>query len=167
MEKIYFLIMLLGGVMVLRALYLLVWQIHFCRNNYCTVEDIANQQKACDKVLCMYFVFMALLWIWLECVYVLNYFKVEINMLAFNTIAIGVLGLAFYVYSNVKKIMMCKYGLRYFYKCMTEYRENLEEVTEYNEYEKNFIKSFKQMRRNNVLIVLWMIGALAMYVFVL
>ena len=36
-----------------------------------------------------------------------------------------------------------------------------------SQYEKNFIKSFKQMRRNNVLIVLWMIGALAMYVFVL
>ena len=52
MQKVYLLVMLLGGAMVLRALYFVVLDIYFCKNSYCTVERIVNPQKACET-LCM------------------------------------------------------------------------------------------------------------------
>lgn len=167
MQKMYLLIMLLGGAMVLRALYFVVLDIYFCKNSYCTVERIVNPQKACDKVQCVFSVFRALLWIWLLCVYAFGYFKVDISMLVFNTISMGVLGLTFIAYNTIKRFMMAKYELRYFYNSLVEYRSNLEVMTEDNDCEVNFIKSYDKVKRNTVTITLCMLGALALYMFLL
>lgn len=166
MEKIYLLIMLFGGLMVCRALYLIGLQIYIYRSYNC-IERIAKQQDTCDKSILMYFVFMALLWIWLECLYVFSYFKVDINMLVFNTIAIGVLGLTFIVFTTIKKYWMSKYEVNSSYNNLLEYRSKLEVYTEDNDYEVNFIKTYQEVKRYFRRITLYMLGALALYLFVL
>ena len=166
MEKIYLLIMLFGGLMVCRALYLIGLQIYIYRSYNC-IERIAKQQDTCDKSILMCFVFMALLWIWLECLYVFSYFKVDINMQVFNTIAIGVLGLTFIVFTTIKKYLMSKYEVNSSYNNLLEYRSKLEVYTEDNDYEVNFIKTYQEVKRYFRRITLYMLGALALYLFVL
>ena len=97
MQKVYLLVMLLGGAMVLRALYRLVWMVYLCWRYEC-IERIAKELKACDVVMVVYDTFAFLIWTWLLGVYVCHYFGVNIDMLTLNTIAIGVLGLVFIVF---------------------------------------------------------------------
>ena len=166
MEKIYLLIMLLGGAMVLRALYRLGWMVYLC-NRYECIERIAKEHKACDVVLVVYDVFASLMWTWLLVVYVCRYFKVEVDMLVLNTIAIGVLGLVCIVFFTIRQMMRIKHNLRLFYLEMVEYRANLEVMTEDNDYEVRFIRAYEEVERNAIRIAAWMIGALTLYLFVL
>ena len=166
MQKMYLLIMLLGGAMVLRALYRLVWMVYLCWRYEC-IERIAKELKACDVVMVVYDTFAFLIWTWLLGVYVCHYFGVNIDMLTLNTIAIGVLGLVFIVFFTLKRVMRMKYNLRLFYHEMVEYRSTLEVMTEDNDYEVNFIRVYEEVERDTKKIVAWMTGALALYLFVI
>ena len=133
---------------VLRAFSFLVMYIDLYgyRDIMC-IERIAKQQKACDLLNSVYQVFVML---------VSTYFAVEcvllgVNMSSirvFNIVSIIAISICYIAYFVVGFKMESKYHLGNFYNHMMDYRSKQKVVTQDNDNEVTFIRSYKKAMKH-------------------
>lgn len=130
---------------VLKAFSFLATHIHLysCREAIC-IERIAKQQKACDILNAVHQVFVMLVCLYLAVVCMQLLFNLH-SIMVINIVSIIVISLCYITYFVLRFKMETKYHLGNFYSNMIYYRLKQEVVTEDNDYEVTYIRSYKKV----------------------
>ena len=146
---------------VLKALSYLATHIHLysCREVIC-IERIAKQQKACDLLNALHQVFVMLVCLYLAVVCMQLLFNLH-SIMVTNIVSIIVISLCYITYFVLRFKMETKYHLGNFYSNMIYYRLNQEVVTEDNDYEVTYIRSYKKVMNHKRSINILFLMAIA------
>ena len=133
---------------------------------YC-IERIVKQQLACTHILLVYHVATTLAWSWMasECLMALLdashlvQMIVEIAMITLQAISCVV----FFV---VKMRLMRRYNLSAFFDWMVDYRSKQEVVTEDNDHEVEFLRSYQAVKKCSLSLGALLIAAIVVYTFI-
>ena len=143
----------------LRALSFLVTyvDIYNYREKIC-IERIVKQQKSCDLLNSVYqtFVMLVSTYLAIEC------FQLFFNMNSvriFNIVSIITMSICYIAYFILRFKMETKHNLCNFYNHMIDYRSKQKVVTEDNDNEVSFIKSYeKVMKHKRDMNILYLIS---------
>ena len=144
---------------LLRALSFLTTHIHLysCRETIC-IERIVKQQKACDLLNTVYQAFVVLISLHfaIECLQLcfgMNSIRV------FNIGSITTISIVYITYCILRFKMEMKYHLGNFYSHMIDYRSKQKVVTQDNDNEVTFIRSYKKvMKHKRNFIILYLVS---------
>ena len=130
------------------------------------IERIVKQQKACDLLNTVYQAFVMLVSIHfaIECLQL--YFNMN-SISEFNIGSITTISICYIIYFILRFKMETKYNLGNFYNHMIDYRSKQKIVTQDNDNEVTFIRSYKKVmkhKRNiNILYLASLAALLYMY----
>ena len=146
---------------VLKAFSYLATHIHLysCREVIC-IERIAKQQKACDLLNAVHQVFVMLVCLYLAVVCMQLLFNLH-SIMVTNIVSIIVISLCYITYFVLRFKMETKYHLGNFYSNMINYRLKQEVVTEDNDYEVTYIRSYKKVMNHKRSINILFLMAIA------
>ena len=153
---------------VLRAFSFLVMYIDLygCRDIIMCIERIAKQQKACDLLNSVYQAFVMLVSIYfaVECVLLgVNMSSIRV----FNIVSIIAISICYIAYFVLRFKLETIYHLGNFYNHMIDYRSKQKVVTQDNDIEVTFIRSYQKVMKHKRNINILYLAALAalLYIF--
>ena len=159
MKHLLISIFCLSVYFLLRALSFLTTHIHLysCRETIC-IERIVKQQKACDLLNTVYQAFVVLISLHfaIECLQLcfgMNSIRV------FNIGSITTISIVYITYFILRFKMETEYHLDNFYNHMIDYRSKQKVVTQDNDNEVTFIRSYKKvMKHKRNFIILYLVS---------
>ena len=152
---------------LLRALSFLVTYIHLysCREIMC-IERIAKQQKACDILNSVYQAFVMLVSIHFVIESILLLFNMD-SIRVFNIGSITTISIVYITYCILRFKMEMKYHLGNFYNHMIDYRSKQKVVTQDNDDEVTFIRSYQKVMKHKRNIEILYLVSLATLLYIL
>ena len=153
---------------VLRAFSFLVMYIDLygCRDIIMCIERIAKQQKACDLLNSVYQAFVMLVSIYfaVECVLLgVNMSSIRV----FNIVSIIAISICYIAYFVLRFKLETKYHLGNFYNHMIDYRSKQKVVTQDNDNEVTFIRSYQKVMKHKRNINILYLASLAALLYML
>lgn len=138
----------LSSYLFLRAFSFLVTYIHLYdyREAMC-IERIVKQQKACDILNSVYQAFVVMVTIHFAIESILLFFYTN-SIRIFNISSIIAISMCYMVYFVLRYKMETKYHLGNFYNNMIDYRSKQKVVTQDNDNEVTFIRSYKKVMKH-------------------
>ena len=130
------------------------------------IERIVKQQKACDLLNTVYQVFVMLVSIYFatECVLLgVNMSSIRV----FNIVFIIAISICYIAYFIVRTKMETKYHLGNFYNHMIDYRSKQKVVTQDNDNEVTFIRSYQKVMNHKRNIIILYLASLATLLYIL
>lgn len=160
--------LILGTILLCRSLSLgfMRYELLSYRDSEC-IPRIVYQQKACDGLIIAYYVVTAMIGTWLISYGLYPIFH-DNNVIP---VTIGVklpicLILMVFVYCLTRVIFNEAYDLPDYYKDMIHYRKAQEVVTEDNDHEVNFIRTYEKVVNNDKWMLFWLLFIVAIMIFV-
>ena len=167
MENYIQIILIVFGAFVFgRSLSFVVMQSYLLsyRDKEC-IPRIVYQQKACDSLIIIYNAIVTFVGGWIFAHGISPIF----NSCTSNVISITIpiiLLLLFIIYALVRVIFNEAYDLAGYYKDMIHYRKAQEVVTEDNDHEVNFIRTYEKVVNNDKWSIFWMIFIILIMIFI-
>lgn len=167
MKYILLLIFCLSAYFFLRSLSFAATHIymHNYRVKEC-IERILEQLKACDLLNAVYQVFVMLVSMYFAVECILLFFNINLAKI-FNIAFFAAITICYFTYPILRIKMEVKYSLCNFYNHMIDYRSKQKVVTEDNDDEVSFIRSYRKvMKHKRDMNILYLMSlATLLYVF--
>ena len=135
------------------------------RDTMC-IERIVKQQKACDLLNLVYqaFVMMVSIYFAVECVLLgVNMSSIRV----FNIVSIIAVSICYIAYFILRIKLETKYHLDNFYNHMIDYRSKQKVVTQDNDDEVTFIRSYQKVMKHKRNIIILYLASLAALLYIL
>ena len=135
------------------------------RDTMC-IERIVKQQKACDLLNTVYqaFVMLVSLHFAAECVLLgVNMSSIRV----FNIVSVIAISICYIAYFILRTKVEAKYHLDNFYNHMIDYRSKQKVVTQDNDYEVTFIRSYQKVMKHKRNIIILYLASLAALLYIL
>ena len=135
------------------------------RDTMC-IERIVKQQKACDLLNTVYQAFVMLVSIYFaaECVLLgVNMSSIRV----FNIVSVIAISICYIAYFILRTKVETKYHLGNFYNHMIDYRSKQKVVTQDNDYEVTFIRSYQKVMKHKRNIIILYLASLATLLYIL
>jgi hypothetical protein len=161
MQIVFYAAIALGLLVVVRSSSLasLYRKLMLLRDEEC-IPRIVEQQKACDKMITVYYLVSIFIGLWIAGLGIYNAFAecVPAWMTLYVPAGLCVLYVGYYVY---RASQIRKFDLVRFYDDMNKYRKAQKVVTPDNDHEVNFIRGFKEASKQSKLMLFWIALTLA------
>lgn len=148
MKYLLLLIFSLSVYLFLRALSFLITcvDLYNYRDKMC-IERILKQQKACDLLIAVYqtSVMTVSLYLSIECIQ--RFFNMNFGIV-FNLMFFVAISICYITYCILRFKMEIKYDLCNFYNNMIDYRSKQKVVTQDNDDEVSFIRSYRKVMKH-------------------
>jgi hypothetical protein len=160
MEVAIALMLVVSGYLTIRKfqwidIYVFDYQYH---RDTC-IERIKQPQITCDAVCVLHSVFITLYWLGIFLLCLLHLvFKVSPSTLDVVAIVLFAINVCLYVaHLLVRRILYARHGIKAFYDDMVAYRAKQKVVTEDNDYEVSFLRTYRESDSNTLYSHFWML----------
>lgn len=165
MQIICYVAIALGLYIAVRSVSLLSLyrKLMLLRDEEC-IPRIVEQQKACDKMITVYYLVSIFIGLWIAA---LGLYVVTVDewlpwyLIIVAPACLCVFYVSYYVY---RAIQMKKFELRRFHDDMITYRSAQKTVTPDNDHEVNFLRAFKQVKKQSWRMLFWAVLTVAISV---
>lgn len=162
MQIVFYAAIALGLYLVARSISLASLQLRLMsfRDAEC-VARIAEQQKACDRIITSYYLVSVFVALWIATLGLYIAVSEETPKWLSMCVPAGLvlLYLCYFVY---RACQMRKFDLVRFHADMNAYRSTQKKVTPDNNDEVNFLRAFKQVKKQTLRMFLWAVLTLAL-----
>ena len=148
MKYLLILIFSLSAYFFLRSLSFLITciDLYNYRDNMC-IERIVKQQKACDLLNSVYQTFLMMVSVYLAIECIQRFFNMNLTII-FNLTSFIAISICYITYFILRFKMELKYELCNFYNHMIDYRSKQKVVTQDNDDEVSFIRSYRKVMKH-------------------
>lgn len=160
MEVAIALMLVVSGYLTIRKfkwidIYVFDYQYH---RDTC-IERIKQAQIMCDAVCVLHAVFITFYWLGIFLLCLLHLvFKVSPSTLDVVAIVLFAINVCLYVaHLLVRRILYARHGIKAFYDDMVAYRAKQKVVTEDNDYEVSFLRTYRESDSNTLYSHFWML----------
>ena len=160
MEVAIALMLVISGYLTIRKfkwidIYVFDYQYH---RDIC-IERIKQAQITCDAICVLHAVFITFYWLGIFLLCLLHLvFKVSPSTLDVVAIVSFTINVCLYVaHLLVRRILYARHGIKAFYEDMVAYRAKQKVVTDDNDYEVSFLRTYQESERNSLYSHFWMI----------
>lgn len=165
MQIICYVAIALGLYIAVRSVSLLSLYLKLIRlrGEHC-IARIIEQQKACDRIIAAYYLVSVFVGLWIAA---LGLYVVTVDeglpwyLIVVAPACLCVFYVSYYVY---RAIQMKKFELSRFHDDMVAYRSAQKTVTPDNDHEVNFLRAFKQVKKQSWLMLFWAVLTVAIFI---
>lgn len=158
MENLVLFYLIFGAIVACRAFSFAIiqWDLYNHRGAS-WLKRVVKEQKVSDIMVAFYHMSVTMLGIWIATIGIL---KGAFPLYATNIVMVTgllIVFLMFAVYWIMYFVLHKKYNLKMFYNNMVSYRKKQEVVTKDNDFEVNFLKTYRRAKKHIYYSIIWVI----------
>lgn len=159
-------IFFIGAFIACRAMSFaaIQWEMFSIRKSMC-IERIVNEQRACDFLVAIYHTLVTLFGFWLMLFGGWEIFRETIPPLELSIAVPVILIILFGTYQTLRLYLDSGYDLTGFYEDMVAYRKKQEVVTDDNDNEVSFLRTYRRIKKHKWYALAWMIILIAIVIY--
>ena len=137
------------------------WNLFNMRYAIC-VERLRREQKCGDAIVATYNSIMTIINIWVSAILFCCIETIQIPECALNFITFTMIGLLF-LFSVLQYVLIKRNSLDVLYATIVDYRSKQKVVTADNDYEVDYIRTFKAIRKEMFYAMFWVVYMLCIH----
>lgn len=156
----------IGAIIACRAMSFAAIQLEMftIRKTMC-IERIVHEQRACDFLVTVYHILVTLFGFWLMLFGGWEVFRESIPPVELTIAVPFLLVVLFGTYQTLRLYLDSGYDLSGFYEDMVAYRKKQEVVTDDNDNEVSFLRTYRRVKKHRWYALAWMLILIAFIIY--
>jgi hypothetical protein len=139
------------------------WYVFSLRDSIC-IERLRKEQKCGDIIIATYNSTVTLICIWVSVLLFCSTKSPQLSPIVLNTTT-GILVGVLFSLSIMQYVLIKKYSLDTLYNTIVDYRSRQKVVTEDNDYEVQYIRTFREILKEERYVIAWAIYMLGVHAY--